>query len=64
MNGPGKYDPVCTVARTATEAAGVVLIVIDGNNGSGFSVQAVAPVIAELPALLREVAKGIEEGEQ
>jgi hypothetical protein len=37
--GPGKYDEECTRARVATGAVGVVLIVIEGKRGSGFSVQ-------------------------
>jgi hypothetical protein len=38
--GPGKYDAACTVARETTGAAAVVLIVLNGKDGSGMSVQA------------------------
>lgn len=58
--GPGKYDAQCTAAREATKARGVVLIVIDGEKGAGFEVQAPMDVQLALPALLRQVADGIE----
>lgn len=65
--GPGKYDEVCTAARLATLADAVVLIVIDGDKGSGFSVQSVTTrsvaITARLPALLRSVADKIEASE-
>jgi hypothetical protein len=60
-NGPGKYDDACTVAREMTSAVACVLIVIEGDQGNGFSVQTLEPdLIPVLPALLREVARGIE----
>ena len=60
--GPGKYDDACTEARLVTAARAVVLIVIDGEEGSGFSVQSAlgADLTAQLPALLRQVADEIE----
>jgi hypothetical protein len=39
MIGPGKYDPVCTVAREATKAEVAIVIIINGDKGSGFSAQ-------------------------
>jgi hypothetical protein len=39
MIGPGKYDAVCTVAREATKAEAAIVIIINGDKGSGFSVQ-------------------------
>jgi hypothetical protein len=60
-NGPGKYDDACTAARIATQARAAVLIVTDGNRGSGFSVQAHDPAfVLALPMLLRRVADDIE----
>ncbi len=58
--GPGKYDAIATIAREAAQAKGVLLIVIGGYRGSGFSVQAPIDVIAGVPKLLREVADQIE----
>lgn len=60
VNGPGRYDDVCTAAREQTGAAGVVLLVIGGRVGSGFSVQALPEITAALPELLRNVAAEIE----
>jgi hypothetical protein len=59
MIGPGKYDAICTEVREQTRAAGVLLIVIDGNVGSGFSCQADLITTARLPDLLERVAADI-----
>ena len=59
--GPGKDDALATGVREATAAGGVILIVIDGTEGGGFSVQATAAVTLRLPALLRNLADAIEE---
>lgn len=58
--GPGKYDAECTRARSDTKARGVVLIVLDGDRGDGFSCQAPSLATLGLPALLRELADKIE----
>lgn len=59
--GPGKYDDACTNARRETEAVGVVLIVIAGTHGHGFSVQTADPDLEkQLPTLLRYAANLIE----
>lgn len=57
--GPGKYDAECTHVRLTTKAAGVVLIVFGGAEGSGFSVQAPLVVLRELPDILESMAAGI-----
>ena len=59
FNGPGKYDDQATRVREETSAAGVVLIVIGGDKGPGFSVQGSAALIASLPQLLEEMAESI-----
>ncbi len=51
-NNPGKYDEVCTYVRELTQAEGVILIVINGMVGSGFSVQAPKEAIKKIPATL------------
>jgi hypothetical protein len=58
--GPGKYDDLATMARNATSAEGVIVIVLGGVAGSGFSVQATFEVTAKLPDLLRTMADNIE----
>jgi hypothetical protein len=62
--GPGKYDDVCTLARAEAgmkpdDAGGVVVIVIGGKHGNGFSVQADFITTLKLPDLLEAVAKEI-----
>ena len=60
--GPGKYDVACAVARTMTGGDGVILIVLGGKHGSGFSAQ--LPSLADnlrLPDILRQIADDIEE---
>jgi hypothetical protein len=62
MIGPGKYDDLATRAREAAEAGAVILIVLDGNKGSGFSMQAHGMIMTEgLPMLLRRLADDIEQ---
>lgn len=56
--GPGKYDRAATVARESTHAEALVLIVLNGELGSGFSVQAHAPVAPGVLAnMLEHVAQ-------
>ena len=59
MIGKGIYDDVCTAARESTAARGVVLIVFDGRQGHGFSVQADAFVLGMLPEVLEDLARQI-----
>ncbi|MGA7807863.1 hypothetical protein [Bradyrhizobium sp.] len=61
MIGPGKYDTQCTWVRKELQAEGVILLVIGGKHGAGFSVQASLKLILELPRLLRDVADEIEK---
>jgi hypothetical protein len=60
MTGPGKYDRLCTAAREASGAQAIILIVLGGTHGSGFSCQCSDQIGRELPAMLREVADSIE----
>lgn len=60
LNGPGKYDDACTDARIQTKAAGVILIVIDGEKGSGFSAQLPITEVMRLPEILREMADSMD----
>lgn len=57
--GPGKYDNLATMVREATEAQGVVLIVVGGLAGNGFSCQADLATTARLPDMLEHMAKQI-----
>jgi len=61
LNDPGKYDMQCTAVRGATGARGVILMVIDGDQGSGFSVQVAPALLATLPDVLEMVAKQIRK---
>lgn len=54
--GPGKYNFACTWVREQTEAQAVVVIVTGGKHGSGFSVQATAPLA---PLVLAEMLEGV-----
>ena len=60
MIGPGKYDDEATWVRERTKASGVILIVIGGDRGQGFAVQATVEVTLSLPTLLRDMADQIE----
>jgi hypothetical protein len=58
--GPGKYDDLCTLVREKAEADGVVVLVFDGNKGSGFSVQGPVSLTTTLARLLRNMADEID----
>jgi len=58
--GPGKYDKECTVARESTHAEGVIMIVLNGDRGCGFSAQASPGVLAVMVDLLRNTADQLE----
>ncbi len=64
MIGPGKYDELATDVREKSKAMAVVVIVLGGSKGSGFSVQALGAVAVDvmlkLGAMLRTVAAEIE----
>jgi hypothetical protein len=61
MIGAGKYDEACTKARQETKAAGVILVVIGGEHGHGFSAQIPPPLIRTVPNILRSIADQIEK---
>lgn len=56
MNGPGKYDDLCAHVRQQAKARGVILIVIEGEHGNGFSAQLPAELGGTIPAALVAVA--------
>lgn len=60
MIGPGKYDEECSKLRLSTKASGVLIVVIDGNKGQGFSCQMDLKSTLMLPELLRHMANQIE----
>ena len=60
MLGPGKYDELCTLVRekagiTAGDGGGVMVIVLGGDRGNGFSVQADPLMTMMIPEILTEV---------
>lgn len=60
-HGPGKYDHEATLVREGVGARTVLLAVIGGSRGSGFSLQTESPGdLVTLPAVLRQIADQIE----
>lgn len=57
--GPGRYDGWCTRVREAVHARGVLLIVIGGEDGAGFSCQADLITTARVPEIIEGVARQI-----
>lgn len=57
--GPGEYDHLCTQVREQANAQGAIVIIIEGEKGTGFSIQAPLNVILKLPAILDDVAHQI-----
>lgn len=58
--GAGKYDDLCTYVRKQALAVGAIVIVVDGKQGSGFSVQGPVELQADLPTILQVVADEIK----
>jgi hypothetical protein len=57
--GPGKYDDLCTYVREKAEALGVVIVVLRGNQGDGFAMQATAAATLDAPRMLHYLADQI-----
>jgi hypothetical protein len=62
--GPGKYDDLTTRIREETGADAVVLLVLGGNRGHGFSVQAIPPTFPAIVEALRKAADQIKRDAQ
>jgi len=52
-NGIGKYNDICTEVIESTSAEGAIVIVVNGDVGSGFSIQ--------IPEHLKGVVAGVLE---
>jgi len=61
MLNPGKYDDEAQRIFDKTLAKAVILIVLDGDKGSGMSVKADYTTSAMVPNILRHTADVIEE---
>jgi hypothetical protein len=61
MIGPGRYDDLCTYVRRKAKARGAVVIVLGGEHGPGFSMQADMRTTLQLPELLEHLARQIRE---
>lgn len=57
--GPGKYDDACTYVRKRHRARGVIVIVMDGDHGDGFSCQTPPDLMAQIPRKLALIAATI-----
>ena len=56
-----RYDPECTAVRIDTHAQGVVLMILGGYKGSGFTIQMVDPsFLPSIAQALRAAADDIE----
>ena len=58
--GPGKYDDLCTYVRSQAHAAGVLVIILGGDKGDGFSAHLEPQIYSQMPAFLRDTADQIE----
>jgi hypothetical protein len=66
MIGPGKYDDLCTLVRQRAgigreDGGGVIVIVLGGKRGNGFSCQADLMTTLTLPDLLEDIARQMRE---
>jgi hypothetical protein len=59
--GPGKYDDLCSEVRERASADGAIVIVLNGDRGSGFSCQANLQAMAALPDILERMARQLRQ---
>jgi hypothetical protein len=59
MLGKGNCDKITQEIMDRTKAKGCILIVLEGNEGHGFSVKATIDTMKKLPAILHYVADNI-----
>jgi hypothetical protein len=59
--GPGKYDAEVGELRKRLKAHGILLLVVNGDRGSVFSAQLPGDLTMNMPTVLRDIAKQIEE---
>jgi hypothetical protein len=59
--GSGKYDKEATALRESAKAVGVCVIILDGDRGSGFSVQVPAGCAKEIAGILRDAAAQLDK---
>lgn len=59
--GKGIYDEHLTVARDASKAEGAILIILNGDKGSGFSCQLSPYLMPRIPAMLEAMAQEIRK---
>jgi hypothetical protein len=55
----GVYGDACKEAMESTQAVGVILIVINGSSGTGFSVAGPIEMINDVPEILEQIAGDI-----
>jgi hypothetical protein len=58
--GKGKYDDLCTYVREQAKAGGACVLVLGGDAGWGFSIQAPPLAMLDLANVLRHMADTIE----
>lgn len=69
-SNPGKYDRICRQLQEDVQADAILMVVLNGIMGSGFSVgidtDAMDPkkTVAQIPAMLRQIANSIESQQE
>lgn len=61
---PGRYRDLCDAVRDQTNADGVVVMVFQGDAGTGFSAVGPPEFCEALPAALRHLADQLEAGDR
>jgi hypothetical protein len=62
MFGPGKYDDLCKQIKDSTKAKGLLLVILDGDRGTGASCKMDFEIVKQMPNILRAVADEMEQG--
>ena len=61
--GGGKYDVEASALRAVTDADGVIIVVLGGNRGSGFSLQILPEHLGAVVTVLEQVVRELRKEE-
>jgi hypothetical protein len=59
--GTGKYDDLCTEVRESAKAEGAIVVVVNGDAGSGFSIQMPKHLNGAIAGVLEHVAEQLRK---
>ena len=62
--GPGKYSDIAMFVRRMTLARGAIVLIFEGDHGTGYSSQLPPTLVGKIPQYLRDLADEIQADNQ